>query len=320
VPLPFPSGQQPATPPGTAPGQAAPPSPTFAGVEGGAGGTGQTVASKGAYIENAVPVTMFRMRYDSAYGNNRPDRAEMFYAKCGCFGTRDAHGPPLLESKVDYQEATPYFEYAFSNRFSVFADIPVRFINPEQNANAAGISDVSFGMKYAFIADQQRVWSLWLRSIAPSGNPRLGLGTGNWWIEPGVLFLEQLQPRWQVFGELRDQAFLSRRSDFTGNILRYGLGTSYIVADWRWGYMAPVGEFVGWTALSGKEADETGAVISARGDTIVNAKGGVRFGFGQPQIGQFFATRSDLYIGYARALTGDVWYKDMLRVEFRYFF
>jgi len=288
-------------------------------VEGGAGGVGQTVASKGAYIENAVPVTMFRLRYDAAYGNNRPDRAEMFYAKCGCFKTPDAHGVPLSETNIDYQDVTPYFEYAFSNRFSMFADIPVRFLNPEQNANTTGIADVSFGAKYAFIADERRVWSLWMRTIAPTGAFGRGLGTGNWWIEPGVLFLEQLSPRWQFFGELRDQAFLSRRSDFTGNVMRYGLGTSYIVADGRWGYVAPVGEFVGWTVLSGMEAAD-GVPVSARGDTIVNAKTGVRFGFGQPQIGQFFATRSDLYVGYARALTGEVWYKDMLRVEFRYFF
>ena len=56
----------------------------------------------GGYIDNAVPVTMFRLRYESAYGNNRPDRAEFFYAKCGCFKTPDAKGPPLPETNVDY--------------------------------------------------------------------------------------------------------------------------------------------------------------------------------------------------------------------------
>jgi hypothetical protein len=308
------------SPPGTAPGDpAAPPSPSFAGLEGGAG-VGQTVASRGGYIENAAPVTQFRLRYDSAYGNNRPDRAEMFYAKCGCFKTPDAKGPPLPETKVDYQEVTPYFEYAVNNRFSMFADIPTRFINPEQNVNAAGLSDISFGAKYAFIRTEFRIISLWLRTIAPSGNPNLGLGTGNWWIEPGLLYLEQLSPRWQFFGELRNQIHLSRDSDFTGNILRYGLGTSYIVADGRWGYVAPVGEVVGWTMLSGMEADATGQAVSARGDSIVNGKAGVRFGFGETTLGVPYATRSDLYIGYGRALTGEVLYKNMLRVEFRYFF
>jgi hypothetical protein len=43
-------------------------------------------------------------------------------------------------------------------------------------------------------------------------------------------------------------------------------------------------------------------------ETILNAKLGVRVKF---------ADRSDLYVGYGRALTGTVWYKDMLRVEYR---
>jgi hypothetical protein len=312
----MPPDQFPTTPQPTLPEDMG--TPSFAGLEGGAG-LGETVAVKGAYIENAVPVTMFRLRFDAGYRNNRPDRASFFYPKCGCFGTLDALGPPLPETSVDYQELTPYLEVALSDRFSVFADIPIRFINPEVNANATGISDVSFGGKYALIRNERRVLSLWMRTIAPSGGFREGLGTAHWWLEPGLLYLEQMSPRWQVFGEFRDQIFLSRRTDFTGNVLRYGLGTSYIVADGRWGYVAPVVEAVGWTALSGKELAEDQAV-SASGATIVNGKFGLRIGFGEPAIGQFFATRSDLYVGYARALTGEVWYKDMLRLEYRFFF
>ena len=30
--------------------------------------------------------------------------------------------------------------------------------------------------------------------------------------------------------------------------------------------------------------------------------------------------QSDVYVGYGRALTGDVWYKDMVRVEYRLHF
>ena len=319
-PRPFPSAdpsQPGAQPPGD---QGANPSPSFGGQEGGVG-VGQSVAARGGYIENAAPVTMFRLRYDSAYGNNRPDRAEIFYAKCGCFNTRDAKGPPRPERNVDYQELIPYFEYAVNDRFSMFAEIPTRFINPEVNANAAGLGDVSYGLKYAFIRNDCRTWSFWLRTITPTGRENQGLGTGNWWIEPGVLFLEQFSPRWQLFGEFRGQFRLTRESDFTGNLLRYGIGSSYTVANGSWGYVAPVGEVVGWTVLSGREFDaSTGQVFSARGDTIVNAKTGVRIGFGETNLGQPYATKSDLYIGYGRALTGEVWYKDMLRVEFRYFF
>ena len=52
----------------------------------------------------------------------------------------------------------------------------------------------------------------------------------------------------------------------------------------------------------------THGVINAAGDTIVNGKVGVRTYFGEG---------SDLYIGYGHALTGDRWYKDIIRVEYR---
>ena len=37
------------------------------------------------YVDFAVPITQFRLRFDAAYDDNRPDRAEFFYGKCGCF-------------------------------------------------------------------------------------------------------------------------------------------------------------------------------------------------------------------------------------------
>jgi len=289
---------------------------SFGGLEGGAG-TPSTIG--GAYIQNAAPVTMFRLRFDAGYNDNRPDRAEFFYAKCGCFGTPDAHGPPLAETKVDYQELSSYLEYAITPRFSVYGDIPVRWINPEVNANAAGLSDVSFGAKYAFIYNEHRIVSFGVRGIAPSGRSASGLGTANWWVEPGIFYLGQPTCRWQVFGEVRDQIPVAPRSDFTGNVLRYGVGTNYMIASGRWGYVAPTLEFVGWTVLSGKEAAD-GVAVSASGDTIVNGKFGVRIGFGAPVPGQPYPTRSDLYVGYGRALTGAVWYSDLFRLEYRFFF
>ena len=72
------------------------------------------------YIDPARPVTRVRIRGDFAYGNNRPDRAEFFYPKCGCFRPIDpsAPGPPIAETNVDYQEVWYYFEYAFAPRAS----------------------------------------------------------------------------------------------------------------------------------------------------------------------------------------------------------
>ena len=76
-------------------------------------------------------------------------------------------------------------------------------------------------------------------------------------------------------------------------------------------------EFIGWTCLEGGEfALPQGVVHNTAGETIVNGKIGVRIGFGQAsQPG--LLSNSDHYVGYSRALTGDVWYKDLWRVEYR---
>ena len=49
---------------------------------------------------------------------------------------------------------------------------------------------------------------------------------------------------------------------------------------------------------------------------IVNAKMGVRVGIG-PVNQPGNQGRLDLYAGYGRALTGDFWYKDIMRFELR---
>lgn len=292
--------------------------PEFGGRGRGAG-AGPTVGLNG-YIENAAPVSVFRLRGDFGYNMNRPDRAGYFYSKCGCFGTPDAKGPPLPETNIDYQELTPYLEVALCERFSVFADIPIRFINPTNNRNASGLSDINFGTKWAFIYNEKRIVSFLLRATAPSGETDLGLGQENWRLEPGVLWLEQLNPKWQVFGEIRNSIPLSKQSDFVGNVMRYGIGTSYMVASGRSWYVAPVVEAVGWTVLDGKELDLSRGAIDSAGKTIVNGKFGVRIGFGDVTPGNPYPSRSDIYIGYGRSITGDRWYSDLLRLEYRFFF
>ena len=103
------------------------------------GVSGPTVSdSKVGYIDNAIPGNMFRLRYDTAYNLNRPSRAEFFYAQNAPLGP----GVPLPERSIDYQDASAYAEVALLPQFSVFLDLPTRFLNPEINANSAGLSDL----------------------------------------------------------------------------------------------------------------------------------------------------------------------------------
>ena len=293
------------------------------GIRGGLAGVAPDGGVQG-YIENALPASMIRLRFDSAYNSNRPDRGNFFYAKSGILrqqGQSDAIGVPLIGRTLDYQELTATVEFAVAQRFSAFVDVPVRFLNPDTNPNASGLSDIGFGAKYAVVYNPNRVVSLFVRFLSPSGDISTGLGAGQWFVEPGLLYLEQLSPKWQTFGEFRFMAPLGVRTDFTGNLIRYGLGTSYRIVQGQNWYVAPVVEAVGWTVLSGKEFNpDAGIAVGAAGDTIVNAKVGVRIGFGCPAANSPYPTRNDLYVGYGRALTGEVWYKDLIRFEFRRFF
>jgi hypothetical protein len=310
-------GTSPAQPGTPQPGQAAPgsaaESPAESAPSGSVGGEFAAVSETG-YIDGAIVLNQFRLRYDSAYNNNRPDRAEFFYGKCGCFRLNGqdprAPGPALLETRVDYQELRPYLEYAFTKRFSGFIEAPVRFINPEQNANAAGFGNLQAGFKYAMVADPDRYLTFQFTTAAPTGDADRGLGNGLTSVEPGILWYQRLTDRLVFESELRDWIPIGG-TNYQGNVLRSGAGLSYELlanAD-RSVRLVPVAEFVSWVVLSGKSSGPQGQVQDAAGDTIVNMKLGSRLDFG---------TRGSLYVGYGRALTGEVWYKDMFRMEARF--
>src|SRR5262249_4263356 len=103
-------------------------------------------------------------------------------------------------------------------------------------------------------------------------------------------------------------------SDFAGDVVRYGLGLSY-PADRSELWCSPVVELVGWTVLSGKQVEASSPtdfmVERAAGVTVVNAKVGMRVGWEDV---------FDVYVGYGRALTGLPWYRDLVRVELRWFY
>jgi hypothetical protein len=280
-----------------------------------------TSDSNVGYIDSAVPMTQIRFRYDSAYDNPTPDRVQFFYSEDGPGG--------LLgdETRVDYQDMRMYFEYAPTCRLSAFVEVPVRFLNPEVNANTAGLSDIEAGFKYAIKACPDDYITAQLRVYTPTGDAvGRGLGTGHVSLEPGVLFFRRFSDRLVTEGEFKawipisESRVAARQPSagelFSATVLRYGLGAGYDL--WQ-GYccddcctptsrLTGVAEFVGWTMLGGfSNFPNTVNAQGVGGDTIVNGKFGARYTTGN----------KSLYVGYGRALTGPVWYNDVLRAEFR---
>ncbi len=339
------------------------------------GGEGAAVAAPGGYLDNAIPMTMFRLRYDAGFGLNRPDRAEYFYASWGelafhphgingggVFFDPHAKGPTILPASLNYQEVSAYTEYAFNTRVSAFLDVPYRFLNfrhlledspesemkrppfsnapnpgspffpePENGGVEAapdtdpnGFSDLQVGFKAALLADPDQYLTFQLTAYAPTGDPHRGLGTGHVSLEPALLFDQRLD-RLTFQGEFKVWVPVGGGAA-EGNILIYGLGLGYDVYQTSNLRITPITEVVGWTVLNGFESifgqvvatappglelPVTHGVRDASGDTIVNLKLGVRTYFGE---------HSDVYAGWGHALTGDRWYQDIVRVEYRFIF
>ena len=278
----------------------------------------------GTYIDSAIVGNQFRFRFDAAYNNGLPDRAEFFYPQCGCF-PGDTPGPARVETSVDYQEFMGYLELALTDRLSGFVEIPFRLLNPEQNDNTSGLGDIRSGFKYALIADPRHYLTFQLKVYAPSGDGDRGLGTAHASIEPGILYYRQVSNIVDIFAEVRDWIPISDSEfggrDYAGNVLRYGVGAGFNLLEWtddccRQQRVALVTEFVGWSILGGQALQsfdgipQNAKVIDVDGQTIVNAKVGLRYSNADSSFG----------VSYGRGLTGDVWYSDILRVEYRYAF
>jgi hypothetical protein len=206
------------------------------------------------------------------------------------------------------------------------------------------LSDVRAGLRYALIACPDHWLTFQLRAFAPTGDGSRGLGTEHPSIEPALL-VQRNNDRLSVFGEFRVWVPIDPNKEvfplavelggpggelrnYAGPVLRYGLGAGYDIfqsnCECRPWQITAVTEVVGWTILDGlKERtltpdepieDPPGTLNpdfleqyeSARGDTIVNLKLGLRLN----------TPRDTIYIGYGRALTHDVWYQHMVRAEY----
>lgn len=265
-----------------------------------------SVISAVSFIDSAMPRTMVRTRGDFAYRNHRPVRSEYLFRKTAL---------EFPESNIDAIDWSTYGEFGLNPWFSLFVEQPMRWINPDFNDNTYGVGDLAFGLKFAFYdtnnflnMGQDFLATFQLRSTAPTHQSAI-LGN-DWTLEPGLLVNYRAFEYLTLEGEVRYWMPFSN-NDFAGQVLRYGLGFTYGQRYPDEITVVPVAEVVGWTALGGKSEIVGPAgvnTIDANGQTIINGQLGVRWCFGNA---------GDIYMGYSRALTGQQWYQDLFRVEFR---
>jgi hypothetical protein len=260
------------------------------------------------YIDSAILGDQLRFRFDAAYNNTQPARAEFFWPVDGPFGP--GPGP---ETRADYQDLGLYGERVVWDRVSVFGELPFRMLNPEIQDNTSGMGDANVGFKYELRNCGDTVVTAQLRAIVPTGAGTRGLGTRHASLEPAILMWHRFNERLTFEAEVRDWIAVGGTEAFAGNVLRYGLGAGYVLNPNDCRPLSAVVEFVGWTVLNGGNAITTNpplatSFVDATGDTIVNVKVGLRYRVN---------CRDSLYAGYGRALTSQTWYDDVFRVEYR---
>jgi hypothetical protein len=288
--------------------------------------------SGGGYLDPAAPMTTFRLRFDDGVNANRPDRGEYFYAQCGCFraaGVPNAAGPQGFNRSVNFQDIRPYFEKAWSTRFSTFAELPVSSVqfaptnqsvlggSQGQLGSTSGLGDMNIGFKYALIADPNQYLTFQWRTYIPTGDSFKGLGTHHVSFEPSLLYYKRLSDRWIFQAQLTEFTPVNVTS-YASDVVQYGAGVGY------WAYRSeclgvmPMLETMGWTFLNGQELNPYVGPYSARGDTIINIKPGVRVGIGPS--GPMMFQRNSIYAGFGIPITGDQFYSNLFRLEYRYVF
>ncbi len=270
--------------------------------------TPQTFVS---FIDSALPLSRAQVRFEAAYGNHRPTRIEFFQPMSGPFSGR---GPTFPETNVDWQDLTSYMEVAFlDRRFSAFLEMPHRWVNPEVNGNIDGFGDVNFGCKWAFWSVPNWTSTLQVRAYVPTAAER-SLGTRHVSFEPALLLNYSPLNSLTLEGEARYWVPVGGTS-YAGDCVRYGLSLAYGERQPEDFWLTPLVECAGWTVLNGEalvaQSATSFGLEKASGDTIVNVFFGLRCGFG---------SRMDLYGGYGRAVTGPAWYRDIWRLEYRFFF
>jgi hypothetical protein len=287
-------------------------------------------------IEDAIVGSGFSIRFDSGWNMSSPDRAEFFYAKCGCY--RDFAGLPAYDPNapgpgpgavhsLDVNQVDMRTERQIGRHASFFFDLPFRWIKPVDFFpqvpgsatfdNESGLVDISLGTKVALVAGTSHDISIMIRGSIPTGDSKKGLGTAHGSFEPAVLVRQGIGGRAQIEGQFgywhptgSSDGPLAGNGNFAGDILYYGIGPSFDVVHNRKVRFAPVVELIGWHVLSGFETSTfvTGGSGDASGLNIVNLKAGARVAG---------AGGSSLYVGYGWTLSDNAWFEHAFRIEYR---
>jgi hypothetical protein len=271
-------------------------------------------------IDVAQPLASnIRLRFDAAYNLTYPDRAEYFYGK-GKINTFTGQTPQAGRfDSIDYQDIRILMEFG-GPKLTVGTEIPIRILDPEsQGANTAGLSDMNITTKTVLLDGNDLQITQIFRTYLNTGAPTHGLGTGHVSLEPGLLFRLKWDETLYLHSELKYWFPIGGDPNHSGQILRYGVGTSHVAYETDSMALIPTLELVAWSVLDGRESNGNLVGPSTNevdGLTILNASPGLRLvmdrggDLGLLELGVFSSF----------AISGPRWYESLLRFDCRWSF
>jgi len=263
-------------------------------------------------IDITQPMNHYSFRIDAVYDWQWPDRAETFWARPSSEGGR---GPAEVERSVSYQDFRILWEIG-SPRFSTQTVIPIRLIDPTDNKNHAGLSDMEVTTKTLLL--DGRTWQITqiFRNYFNTGAPSAGLSTGHISMEPGFLVRYKWSERTYFHGELKYFFPIAGHLTHSGQYLRWGLGGSQVWYDSDSFAVIPTVEFIFLSLLNGEKADLFLPPLPVDGECVSNVHLGVRLvSENGGDLGLF-----ELGVAGALDLGSDGWYSGLLRIELRWMY
>ncbi len=223
-------------------------------------------------IPNSQPSSNMRFRFNAAYNERNPDRADFFWAQTG------GRGPKFPERSVDYQDVIASWEVATGKAFSITTDIPLRFVDPDINPDTGGLGDMAITTKTVLLNGNDWQITQYFRTELPTGDPGKGVGNGHVSLEPGFLFQLKWSPETYFHSQLTYWFPLGDNPLYGGQILKYGFGVSHLLYESDTYAVIPTLEFNGWTVLNGAQTTfPLGLVQPVDTMGIFNVRPGLRF-------------------------------------------
>ncbi len=290
------------------------------------------LADAALFIDAPRPVSQMRLRLDSAFRWDRPDRHEYFWAKLNTpsgsvlGGNQNAFvsptepqsgpgkGPTGPVRRVDHFDFSLYTEGAAGN-IGVFVITPWRFTDVEPGTDECGFGDLTIGTKTLLLDCELLQLSLQFTTYTPTGLASKGLGTGHVSLEPALLWALKLHQKWYSQGEVAFWIPIAGDPLYTPCfIFHYHVSLNTTLLECVGGEVKLIGtaELHGYSIpggdWDGAHTDPNTGLAIEDSETLVHAGPGLRL---------VVCNRFDLGLGANFALTSQHWAEQVYRIEVR---